>query len=161
MKQATAEQPAIVFNEEENPKRLLPELSPLYSTNYGSAYVSDSLELMRQLPEGSINAVVTSPPYALHFKKAYGNVSKSAYVDWFLPFAREIYRVLADDGSFVLNIGGSYNKGSPTRSLYHFKLLIALVEEVGFHLAQEGVLVQPRKDAGSGRVGDGAPHPHS
>lgn len=145
MSQATAEQIALVFNEEENPKRLLPGHDPLYITNYGSAYVGNSLELMRQLPERSINAVVTSPPYALHFKKAYGNVAKSEYLEWFLPFAREIHRVLADDGSLILNIGGSYNKGSPTRSLYHFKLLIALVEEVGFHLAQECFWFNPAK----------------
>jgi len=66
-------------------------------------------------------------------------------VAWFLDFAREIYRVLTDDGSFVLNIGGSYNAGTPTRSLYHFKLLIALVEEIGFHLAQECFWYNPAK----------------
>jgi site-specific DNA-methyltransferase (cytosine-N4-specific) len=100
---------------------------------------------MRKLPSGAVKAVVTSPPYALHFKKEYGNVDKDGYVAWFLPFAREIKRVLAEDGSFVLNIGGSYNPGSPTRSLYHFKLLIALCEEVGFHLAQECFWYNPAK----------------
>jgi site-specific DNA-methyltransferase (cytosine-N4-specific) len=45
--------------------------------------------------------------------------------------------LLTPDGCFMLNIGGSYNEGKPTRSLYHFKLLIALVERVGFHLVQE------------------------
>ncbi len=84
-----------------------------------------------------MKAIVTSPPYALHFKKEYGNVDKGDYVRWMLPIAREIKRVLVDNGSFALNIGGSYNPGTPTRSLYHFKLLIALCEEVGFHLAQE------------------------
>jgi site-specific DNA-methyltransferase (cytosine-N4-specific) len=62
-----------------------------------------------------------------------------------VPFAREIKRVLAKDGSFILNIGGSYNPGQPTRSLYHFKLLIALCEEVGFHLAQECFWFNPAK----------------
>ena len=66
-------------------------------------------------------------------------------MEWFLTFAREIFRALKDDGSFVLNIGGSYNKGIPTRSVYHFKLLIALVEEVGFHLAQECFWYNPAK----------------
>jgi site-specific DNA-methyltransferase (cytosine-N4-specific) len=101
------------------------------------AYVSDSLALMRSLPSSSVEAVITSPPYALHFKKEYGNVEKAKYVEWFLPFAAEIKRILKPDGSFVLNIGGSYNPGSPTRSLYHFKLLIALCDDLGFHLAQE------------------------
>ena len=119
--------------------------APYFSSRYGSAYLGDSLELLRALPPGSVNLVVTSPPYALHFKKAYGNETKDRYVEWFLPFAREIFRVLPDDGSFVLNIGGSYNKGTPTRSLYHFKLLIALVEEIGFHLAQECFWYNPAK----------------
>ncbi len=49
------------------------------------------------------------------------------------------------EGSFILNIGGSYNKGEPTRSLYHFKLLVELVESVGFHLAQECFWYNPAK----------------
>ena len=81
----------------------------------------------------------------LHFKKEYGNSDKHTYVEWFLPFATEIFRVLAEDGSFVLNIGGSYNKGLPTRSLYHFELLIALVRRIGFHLAQECFWYNPAK----------------
>lgn len=119
--------------------------NPLYRTGLGSAYVADALDLMRAMPDGSVHLALTSPPYALHFKKEYGNASKAEYVEWMLPFAREIYRLLPDDGSFVLNIGGSYNKGVPTRSLYHFKLLIALVEEVGFHLAQECFWYNPAK----------------
>jgi DNA modification methylase len=97
------------------------------------------------LVPGSINAVITSPPYALHFKKEYGNVDKTVYVEWFRPFARGIHRALAEDGSFVLNIGGSYNAGTPTRSLYHFRLLLMLCDEIGFHLAQECFWFNPAK----------------
>jgi DNA modification methylase len=119
--------------------------SPYYVTKLGAAYLGDSLALLQALPDASVNLVVTSPPYALHFKKEYGNVSKESYVEWFLPFANQIRRVLTDDGSFVLNIGGSWNKGTPTRSVYHFKLLIALVETVGLHLAQECFWYNPAK----------------
>jgi site-specific DNA-methyltransferase (cytosine-N4-specific) len=119
--------------------------NPGYATPLGMAVVGDSLDLLSALPPNSVNLVVTSPPYALHFKKAYGNVEKDTYVDWFLPFAKEIYRILTADGSFVLNIGGSYNKGSPTKSLYQFHLLIALVEKVGFHLAQDCFWYNPAK----------------
>lgn len=126
-----------------------PEVSlaqkPFYRTPYGAAFLGDSLELLKRTPTGSVNLVFTSPPYALHFKKEYGNAHKRDYVDWFLPFATEILRILQDDGSFVLNIGGSYNKGTPTRSLYHFHLLIALVERLGFHLAQECFWYNPAK----------------
>ena len=118
---------------------------PHYQTACGVAYLGDSLELLRAMPAASVNLVVTSPPYALHFKKSYGNVSKADYVEWFKPFAAEVLRVLKDDGSFVLNIGGSWNPGAPTRSLYQYKLLIALVEEIGFHLAQECYWYNPAK----------------
>src|SRR5207247_3942236 len=94
---------------------------PIYRTDLGAAYAADSLTVLRLLPDNSVNAVITSPPYALHFKKEYGNVDKEGYVQWMLPFAREIKRVLRKDGSFILNIGGSYDAGSPTRSRYHFK----------------------------------------
>ena len=128
----------------EHPSSLVNQ-TPYFSSRHGAAYLGDSLELLRSIPSGSLNLVVTSPPYALHFKKEYGNQNKDKYVEWFIPFAREIYRTLADNGSFVLNIGGSYNKGVPTRSLYHFRLLIALVDEIGFHLAQECFWHNPAK----------------
>jgi DNA modification methylase len=118
---------------------------PAYRTARGAAYTADARSLLAALPDESVNLVVTSPPYALHFKKEYGNVEKGGYVAWFLPFAREIFRVLKKDGSFVLNIGGSFNPSFPTRSLYHFKLLVALVEEIGFHLAQECFWYNPAK----------------
>ena len=127
------------------PKLVVPGFDPYYGTDLGDAYLADSLAFLKSLPDASVNVVLTSPPYALHFKKEYGNAEKADYVEWFLPFAAEIFRVLKDDGSFVLNIGGSYNKGTPTRSLYHFKLLIALVETVGFQLAQECFWYNPAK----------------
>jgi site-specific DNA-methyltransferase (cytosine-N4-specific) len=123
----------------------LPDFSSYYNTDFGAAYLEDSLSILKALPDNSINLVLTSPPYALHFKKEYGNVAKSDYIDWFSQFAKEIRRILVDDGSFVLNIGGSYNEGTPTRSIYHFKLLISLVEEIGFHLAQECFWFNPAK----------------
>lgn len=140
-----AKQSALFVVDREHPSRLLKQAKPYYKTAAGAAYLGDSRETLMALPEGSVNLVFTSPPYALHFKKAYGNVNKADYVGWFLPFAREIYRVLTEDGSFVLNIGGSWNPGAPTRSLYHYKLMIALVEELGFHLAQECYWYNPAK----------------
>jgi len=141
----TGSQSSIFSNTNEHPKTLLQQANPFFTTEFGAAYLGDSQELLGKLPDSSVNLIFTSPPYALHFKKAYGNVSKADYIEWFLGFAREIKRVLTDDGSFVLNIGGSWNQGSPTRSLYHFKLLIALVEEIGFHLAQECFWYNPAK----------------
>jgi DNA modification methylase len=118
---------------------------PLYETELGKAYCCDSLEFMRSLRKGSVDLVLTSPPYALHFKKEYGNADQADYVEWFLPFAEQIKRVLKDDGSFVLNVGGAWTPGAPLRSLYHYRLVLALCDDVGFNLCQEFFWYNPAK----------------
>ncbi len=117
----------------------------LYETKLGKAFVANSLDFMATLPAESVNLIMTSPPYALHFKKEYGNVDQGDYVAWFLPFAQEFKRLLRKDGSVVIDIGGAWTPGKPTRSLYHFELLIALCREVGFYLAQEFYWYNPGK----------------
>jgi DNA modification methylase len=138
-------QSTLSFRDDPNPAVAVADIAPFYQTGLGAAYLGDSRDVLRSIAPSSVNLVFTSPPYALHFKKEYGNVHKDDYVEWFLSFAREIFRILRDDGSFVLNIGGSYNKGIPTRSTYHFKVLLALTEEVQFHLAQEFFWYNPAK----------------
>lgn len=118
---------------------------PYFSTKYGAMYLKDSLELLKEMPDDSIDLIMTSPPYGLIKKKKYGNEDSTSYLDWFKPFATEFFRVLKPSGSLVIDIGGSWNKGTPTRSLYHFKLMIMLCEELGFYLAQEFYWWNPSK----------------
>jgi site-specific DNA-methyltransferase (cytosine-N4-specific) len=118
---------------------------PLYETDLGRAYCTDSLGFMSAMPDESVDLVLTSPPYALHFKKEYGNVDQGEYVEWFLPFAAQIRRILRKDGSFVLNLGGAWRAGAPARSLYHFRLLLALCDRSGFELCQEFFWYNPAK----------------
>jgi len=117
-----------------------------YQTRRGKAYLGNSLELMKEIPSRSVNLVITSPPFALRRKKSYGNVPAEEYVYWFWPFAKEIHRVLKPDGSFVLDIGGAWNPGEPTRTTYHFELLLRLCGDGGpFKLAQEFYWFNPAK----------------
>jgi DNA modification methylase len=120
-------------------------IAPFYTTKLGRAYLGDSLKLMPVFDKASFNLILTSPPYALHFKKEYGNEDQHRYVNWFLQFAREFHRLLKDDGSLVIEIGGAWKPGTPTRSLYHYELLISLCQDVGFHLAQEFYWYNPAK----------------
>lgn len=112
-------------------------MEPFYETDFGAAYWGDSLSLMRLMPDKSFNLIFTSPPFALTRKKEYGNKGALEYVDWFLEFAKEFKRLLKDDGSFVLDLGGAYLPGVPVRSIYQFELLVRLCRETGFFLAQE------------------------
>ncbi len=116
---------------------------PRYTTAQGECYEADALEVLRQLPDNSVALVLTSPPFALRRRKAYGNVDASEYVEWFWPFAVEIQRVLDAGGSFVFDLGGAWNRGSGTRSLYQYELLLRLCRV--FHLAQEFYWYNPSK----------------
>jgi site-specific DNA-methyltransferase (cytosine-N4-specific) len=119
---------------------------PVYKTNLGKAYCSNCLDFLKTVPAESVDLVITSPPFALRKKKSYGNVSADKYCEWFWPYAQAIFRVLKPSGSFVLDIGGSWNKGVPTRSLYHFELLFKLCGSEGpFQLAQEFYWYNPAK----------------
>jgi site-specific DNA-methyltransferase (cytosine-N4-specific) len=99
--------------------------------------------VLRDLRSNSVALVFTSPPFALRRKKAYGNVDASEYVNWFEPFAEEIYRVLRPDGSFVFDLAGAWNRGSGTRSLFPYELILRLCRR--FHLAQEFYWYNPSR----------------
>lgn len=118
---------------------------PLYYTTNGQAHVGDSLELLKELPDASIDLVMTSPPFALRRQKTYGNVEETEYVQWIKPFGQEVFRVLKESGSFVLDLGGAYRSGIPSRSLYNFRVLIAFCDEIGFHLAEDFYWFNPAK----------------
>lgn len=117
------------------PKEII--FNAYYTQNNGAVYLGDSLKLIKFIDDNSINLILTSPPFALTRKKEYGNESAEKYIEWFLPFAYEFKRVLADNGSFVLDLGGAYLPGNPVRSIYQYELLVRLCKEVGFFLAQE------------------------
>jgi site-specific DNA-methyltransferase (cytosine-N4-specific) len=118
---------------------------PLYRTKNGQAYVGDSIRLLAELPDNSIDLVMTSPPFALRRQKTYGNVEETAYVNWIIPFGKEVFRVLKESGSFVLDLGGAYRSGMPSRSLYNFRVLISFCDEIGFHLAEDFYWFNPAK----------------
>jgi site-specific DNA-methyltransferase (cytosine-N4-specific) len=108
-----------------------------FHTQLGSMVLADSREYLQTLPPGSVDLVMTSPPFALVIAKAYGNPDQDAYLAWFRPFACEIRRVLKESGSLVMDVGGAWRRGKPVRSLYHLELPLMLTRELGFHLAQE------------------------
>ena len=119
--------------------------TPLYTTHRGAAFCGDALELLGLLPADCIDLVITSPPFALQRKKSYGNHEQDVYVDWLAQFAEAVHRVLKPSGSFVLDIGGAYEKNRPVRSLYNYRVLIKFCDELDFRLAEEFFWYNPAK----------------
>lgn len=116
-----------------------------YTTKLGAAYCGDSLQLLSELPDESVSLVLTSPPFALQRQKDYGNPDQEEYVDWLMQFGRLILPKLKEDGSFVLDLGGAYRKGVPSRSLYNFRVLLRFCDELGFFLAEDFYWFNPSK----------------
>lgn len=84
----------------------------------------DSAEVLKTLPDNSIDLIVTSPPYADQRKSTYGGISPDKYVEWFLPISEQLLRVLNPSGTFVLNIKEKVVDGE--RSTYVMELILAM-----------------------------------
>lgn len=111
-----------------------------YRTPLGEAWHGDSRDVFRHLSDESVDLILTSPPFALVRKKSYGNEQNEAeYIKWFSSFVHHFDRVLKPEGSLVIDLGGAWTPGLPTKSLYQYRLLISLVDDHGFHLAQDFV----------------------
>lgn len=79
---------------------------------------------MKQLPENSVDLVVTSPPYAMQRKDTYGGIEESAYPEWMESIGKEVNRVLKPTGNFVLNIKENARDGA--RSTYVLETVLLL-----------------------------------
>lgn len=85
-----------------------------YQDDQVTLHLGDSLTVARELPDGSADCIVTSPPYFglrdYGTEGQYGLESSLAeYVETMHALFSELRRVLADDGTFWLNIGDSYS----------------------------------------------------
>lgn len=86
--------------------------------------LGDCEQILREIPDNSVDLIFTSPPYADQRKSTYGGVKPDEYVDWFLPKAKEFYRVLKPTGTFVLNIKERVVNGE--RHTYVIELILEL-----------------------------------
>ena len=75
--------------------------------------IGDCFELIKDLPDNSVDLVITSPPYAdiVNYGKDISIKKPQEYCDWLLPLFNEIQRVLTPSGSFILNINDNCSKG--------------------------------------------------
>lgn len=90
----------------------------------------DAIDLLKDLPDASVDFVITSPPYADNRKSTYRGVPMDEYVEWFTPYTSELFRVLKEDGSFVLNIKERVANGE--RHTYVLELILAMKQQGWF-----------------------------
>lgn len=84
----------------------------------------DCLEILQRIPDQSVDLIVTSPPYADQRKNVYSSIHPDHYVEWFLPRAEQMRRVLKSTGSFILNIKERVVNGE--RHTYVLELILAM-----------------------------------
>jgi site-specific DNA-methyltransferase (adenine-specific) len=86
--------------------------------------LGDCREILKEIPDESVDLIITSPPYADQRKSTYGGVHPDKYVEWFLPISKELLRVLKPSGTFILNIKEKVVNGE--RSTYVLELIIEM-----------------------------------
>ena len=82
--------------------------------------LGDCFELIKDLPDNSVDLVITSPPYAdiVNYGKNISIKKPGQYCDWLLPLFNEIHRVLKPSGSFILNINDNCSNGLRNPFIY-------------------------------------------
>ena len=124
----------------------------IYETENGLALWADAQTASAVIARNSIDLILTSPPYPLIKQKAYGNKTGNEYVDWLTGLASGWRSLLVEQGSLILNLGDTWQEGSPTLSLYQERLLLRLCDELGYHFAQRFIWHNPCKPPSSESV---------
>jgi DNA modification methylase len=84
----------------------------------------DCIEGMAGLPAGSVDAVVTSPPYAMQRKNQYGGVAEAEYPDWSVRWMRALRPALAESGSVLINIREHIRNGEMSDYVHRTRMAL-------------------------------------
>jgi len=124
-------------------------MQQLYSTKLGTLYKGNSATILEDAQfaslMGKINLIFTSPPFPLARKKVYGNLNGQAYIEWLASFGPIFRKLLAPDGSVIIELGNAWEPSYPTMSLIPIQSLIELKKRGSFYLCQEFIWNNPSK----------------
>jgi site-specific DNA-methyltransferase (adenine-specific) len=103
--------------------------------NYINTVINgDCVEVMKELPEGSIDLIVTSPPYGVNI--AYDVHDDDMEISEYLEFSRkwltEAYKLLKDDGRIALNIPYEINRQAKGGRIFFVSEVYQVMKEIGF-----------------------------
>ena len=94
---------------------------------------------------GEVKLLLTSPPFPLRAKKAYGNLEGQEYLDWISDVLTEASEMLTPDGSMVIEIGNAWEPGIPAMSTLPLRALLAIADKTGFHVCQQFICHNPAR----------------
>jgi DNA modification methylase len=117
-----------------------------FRTSLGALVIGDALDVLRRLPDESLDLVITSPPYDR--QPRYGNgedYGRDWYSGFFLDVTAEILRTLKPDGSFVLNYRSK--RHGDERGTLQYELVFWLREQ-GFKFAEDFIWGKPSPPPG-------------
>ena len=126
-----------------------PPANVAYATQWGRMLHGKSDEILADGSlarfEGKVNLIFTSPPFPLNRKKRYGNQTGDAYIKWLCAFGPLFKKMLTLDGSIVVEMGNSWEPGSPVMSTLALRALLEFQEKNELFLCQEFVWHNPAK----------------
>lgn len=123
----------------------VPEISETVMTSKGDIWLlgkhrvmcgdSTDKQALARLMDGNLaDCSVTSPPYAMQRKESYGGIEADEYPQWFQKISKGVMDVLADHGSFFVNIKEHVEDGE--RSLYVFETIKAM-RQIGWRYVDQ------------------------
>lgn len=124
-------------------------LRPAYATARGAIYLRTIEEFLespngREL-RGKVQLIFTSPPFPLNTKKKYGNLQGEKYLEWLSDLAPKLKMLLKPDGSLVMEVGNSWEPGSPVMSTLALKALLRFQEKGDLHLCEQFIYYNPAR----------------
>lgn len=117
----------------------------IFVSDTGAILCGDAEDALGYVDDGSVQLLLTSPPYPILREKAYGGMGEEQWLSWFLRLAERWPDKLAPNGSVVLNLGDAWVKGAPLISTYQETLLQRLASDVGLRLAERHFWLNPSK----------------
>ena len=119
----------------------------IFETDNGVAlwtYAEDAAALIE--PE-SVDLIMTSPPYPILKGKEYGKIGTAPWLEWMTKLAATWRPLLTDTGSLMVNLGSATIEGYPVQSPYIERFTLALIDDLGYHLADRLYWHNPTKMA--------------
>ena len=100
----------------------------------GKIINGDCIEVMKNLPEGSVDLVVTSPPYncGIKYDMHIDNLPMDQYWSWTREWLTETYRLIKDDGRVSINIPYEVNVQDRGGRVFFVSEFYQIMKEVGF-----------------------------